>query len=104
MSNGSVLLAHAHSAVARATRAVDDLRARFEATSEQMTRAHRLQAEKALQDLHRQRETLTQLYRDMVDAPTEGQPALWGKFFACYDECLESTRELSCGLGTRSIR
>jgi len=104
MPTVSGLLTHAQTAVERAACALDDLRTRVDATSDQMSATHRLQAEQALQDLHNRHDNLVHLYENMIDAPEESRSALWGRFFACYDDCLEGLREFSCSLGTKSPR
>ena len=101
MPNVSSLLTHAQSAVERATRTLDELRARLDAAPEPMSAAHRLQAEQILKDLGLRNANLAHLYREMAAASAEQRPALWGRFFACYDDCLEGLREFNYLLGTK---
>ena len=95
MLTKSSLLQHAHTAVERTARSLADMRAQLDApSSAELGRAHRLLIDGALHDLGRRHEVLKGLYEAMMSAPDEDVPSCWQKFFACYDDYLETQRDV----------
>jgi hypothetical protein len=91
----SELLNHAGTAVERTARSLADMRGRLHGPSAaSLGRQHRLLIDGALLDLGRRHEMLTSLYHAMIAAPDEDVPACWQKFFACYDDYLETARDV----------
>jgi hypothetical protein len=88
------LLDHARAAVERTARSLSDLQASLDAPSAaRLGRRHRLLLKSALLDLGHRHARLSRLYAAMRDAPEEQVPACWQRFFACYDEYLETARD-----------
>lgn len=95
MLTKSDLLSHAGTAVERTARSLADMRARLQApAAAALGRQHRLLIDGALHDLGRRYEALTGLYEAMISAPEEDAAACWQRFFACYDEYLETVRDV----------
>ena len=89
------LLSHAGAAVERTARSLADMRARLDTPSAAaIGRQHRLLIDGALHELGRRHEALAGLYKAMIAAPEEDAAACWQRFFACYDEYLETVRDI----------
>lgn len=95
MLTKSELLNHAGTAVERTARSLAEMRARLHTPSAaELGRQHRLLIDGALHDLGRRHEVLTSLYEAMIAAPDEDVAACWQRFFACYDDYLETARDV----------
>jgi hypothetical protein len=71
------------------------MRARFHTPSAaSLGRQHRLLIDGALLDLARRHELLTSHYHAMIAASDEDVPACWQRFFTCYDDYLETARDV----------
>ena len=91
-------LKHAKSAVERSAIGLSDLTARLQKGAAGAGRAHRITVEGIVGELARLQTKLASYYSDMVLAPREELPALWRRFYLCYDEYLEAARLARTGL------
>ena len=91
-------LKHAKAAVDRAAIGLSDLSSRLEKSAAGAGRAHRAAVEDTVGELARLHTMLAGYYSDMVLAPREELPALWRRFYLCYDEYLEAARLARTGL------
>ena len=91
-------LKHAKAAVERSAIGLSDLSSRLKKGAAGAGRAHRAAVEDTVGDLTRLHTMLSGYYSDMVLAPKEALPALWRRFYVCYDEYLEAARLARTGL------
>lgn len=92
------LLKHAQTALERSATGLSELSLRLKKSAAGMGRAHRIMVEETLAELARLQAVLTECYSDMVLAPKEELPALWRRFYVCYDQYLEAARLAGTGL------
>lgn len=91
-------LKHAKAAVERSATGLSELSSRLEKSAAGAGRAHRAAVEDTVGELARLHTMLAGYYSDMVLAPREELPALWRRFYVCYDEYLEAARLAGTGL------
>lgn len=92
------LLKHAKTALERSANTLSELSSRLRKSAAGTGRAHRIMVEETVAELGRLHAVLTCSYNDMVLAPKEDLPALWRRFYVCYDQYLEAARLASTGL------
>lgn len=92
MQASAELLKQAKAAVDRAEIGFLDLSSRLKNSAAGRSRAHRIAVENTTGELARLLTVLTVNYSDMVLAPKGELPALWRRFYVCYDEYLEAAR------------
>lgn len=92
------LLKHAKSALERSATGLSELSLRLKKSAAGTGRAHRIMVEENVAELARLHAVLTCSYNDMLLAPKGDLPALWRRFYVCYDQYLEAARLASTGL------
>ena len=92
------LLKHAKTALERSATGLAELSPRLRKSAAGTGRAHRIMVEETVAELSRLHAVLTCSYSDMVVAPKEELPALWRRFYVCYDQYLEAARLARTGL------
>ena len=92
------LLKHAKTALERSATGLSELSLRLMRSAAGTGRAHRIMVEDTVAELARLHALLTGCYNDMVLAPREELPALWRRFYVCYDQYLEAARLAGTGL------
>jgi hypothetical protein len=92
------LLKHAKTALERSATGLAELSLRLKKSAAGTGRAHRLMVEETVAELARLHAVLTCSYSEMVMAPKEELPALWRRFYVCYDQYLEAARLARTGL------
>ena len=92
------LLKQAKAALERSAIGLSELSLRLKKSAAGASRAHRIVLEETVSELARLHTVLTGYYNDMILAPKEELPALWQRFYVCYDEYLEAVRLANTGL------